>query len=418
MNLSTYVEILHRNISVLNYNGSDQELGKLKLFHNYPDGLLTFATVCCILFMCIGIPGNLITIIALARYEKVRNATAISIMNLSCSDLLFCCFNLPLAASTFWQRSWRHGRILCHMFPYARYSLVAVSLFTVLTITLNRYVMISHPKLYPKLYRRRYLVLMLLCTWIFPFGSLIPTWFGKWGRFGLDTHAGSCSILPDNHGRSPKRLLFVIAFTLPLLAIILCYARIFYIVKKATRASGAVVIRKTIKLGQEDSTSATERQTRSEVPSNLIPIARREPTSTSQQNLNDTPAESLQSIRFEPTIQMKRNSINDSPRIGSNKTASSFRRTVLRKSLALVKLSLPTRKDRKLGTMIMAIMISFCMCHLPITVTKMLHDYTSHPYANIAGYILLYMSTCINPIIYVVMSSEYRKAYRNLWKCR
>ncbi|CAK1582655.1 unnamed protein product [Parnassius mnemosyne] len=415
MNQSTVVEELYQNLSVLNYNGTHEELASVKLFHNYPDGLITFAGVCCVLFMCIGIPGNLITIIALARYEKVRNATAISIMNLSCSDLLFCCFNLPLAASTFFRRSWVHGRILCRMFPYARYSLVAVSLFTVLTITLNRYVIISHPKLYPKLYKRRYLAMMLLCTWIFPFGSLIPTWFGKWGRFGLDTHVGSCSILPDDHDRSPKRTLFLVAFTLPLLAIIICYARIFYIVKKATRASGTVVIRRTIKLGQEDSSSVTDRLSKTEPSSNYV-LARKEESTTSQHNLSNTPADSMQSVRFEANTK-KKNNFNGL-RSTSNKSPASFRRTVLRKSLALVKFSIPTRKDRKLGTMIMAIMISFCMCHLPITVTKLLHDYTSHPVANIAGYILLYMSTCINPVIYVVMSSEYRQAYRNLWKCR
>jgi hypothetical protein len=63
---------------------------------------------------------------------------------------MFCCFNLPLAASTFWQRAWRHGYLLCELFPLTRYGLVAVSLFTVLAITINRYVMIGHPRLYPK----------------------------------------------------------------------------------------------------------------------------------------------------------------------------------------------------------------------------------------------------------------------------
>lgn len=84
------------------------------------------------------------------NFFQVRNATAVFIMNLSCSDLLFCCFNLPLAASTFWARTWLHGRLLCRLFPLLRYGLLAVSIFTVLSITINRYVMIGHPTLYPK----------------------------------------------------------------------------------------------------------------------------------------------------------------------------------------------------------------------------------------------------------------------------
>lgn len=81
---------------------------------------------------------------------QVRNATAVFIINLSLADLLFCCFNLPLATSTYWNRAWTHGDLLCRLFPLLRYGLSAVSLFTVLAITLNRYVMIGHPRIYPR----------------------------------------------------------------------------------------------------------------------------------------------------------------------------------------------------------------------------------------------------------------------------
>lgn len=41
------------------------------LFGDYPQWLLYFAAGCCVLFMFIGIPGNLITIVALFRTKKV-----------------------------------------------------------------------------------------------------------------------------------------------------------------------------------------------------------------------------------------------------------------------------------------------------------------------------------------------------------
>lgn len=52
---------------------SDAVLAAVELFDGYPDALLQFAAVCCAIFMLIGIPGNLITIIALARCKKVSN---------------------------------------------------------------------------------------------------------------------------------------------------------------------------------------------------------------------------------------------------------------------------------------------------------------------------------------------------------
>ncbi|XP_044738409.1 G-protein coupled receptor moody-like [Chrysoperla carnea] len=208
-----------------------------ELFPGYPQALLRIAALCCIMFMFIGIPGNLITIIALFKYKKVRNATALFIMNLSTSDLMFCCFNLPFAASLFWQRAWTHSRLLCRLLPLMRYGLLAVSLFSILSITINRYVMIGHPRLYPKIYKPKHLACMLAFMWLSGFGALIATWLGKWGAFGLDVQIGSCSIIPDENGHSPKQFLFVLAFVIPCFFILVCYARIFYIVRKTALKS-------------------------------------------------------------------------------------------------------------------------------------------------------------------------------------
>ncbi|KAI8432339.1 hypothetical protein MSG28_004753 [Choristoneura fumiferana] len=53
---------------------------------------------------------------------------------------------------------------------------------------------------------------------------------GKWGKFAYDTELGTCSIVPDDNGRTAKTALFVIAFIVPALLILLCYARIFWVV--------------------------------------------------------------------------------------------------------------------------------------------------------------------------------------------
>lgn len=50
---------------------SDAALAQVHLFRDYPESLLRFASACCVLFMLVGIPGNLITIVALARCKKV-----------------------------------------------------------------------------------------------------------------------------------------------------------------------------------------------------------------------------------------------------------------------------------------------------------------------------------------------------------
>lgn len=486
----------------------------VELFKGYSTTLLRFASVCFLLFMLVGIPGNLITIIALFRCKKVRNATAVFIINLSVSDLMSCCFNLPLAASTFWQRAWRHGHLLCQLFPLLRYGLLAVSLFTVLAITINRYVMIGHPTLYPKLYQKQYLGLMVACTWLCGFGALVATWLGKWGRFGLDPAIGSCSILPDQYGRSPKEFLFVVAFVIPCIAIVVCYARIFYIVRKtalksrlATRnsaptasqsavtttqsksscyySSGRVrLLRKANMSSTEDSalgSSSTGPSYSTEKSSSfldngnstemsadtltirMVTLNRPNPNLLSPPSLSPSkftkiladPSSSsgVEGNGYDEDDEATSRSVSptslcSSMAASSPKTRGVHRKhrkermpsavnstlshvaSVFRKSSNLkssprrTSSNVPptpgkmTPKDTKLLKMILVIFASFLTCYLPITISKTFRDYMESKILNIAGYILIYLTTCINPIIYVVMSSEYRQAYKNLLMCR
>ncbi|XP_011881763.1 PREDICTED: G-protein coupled receptor moody [Vollenhovia emeryi] len=503
-----------------------QDPGSVILFVDYPPWLLCFAAACCILFMLVGIPGNLITVIALFRTKKLKNATAVFIMNLSISDLMFCCFNLPLATSTFWHRSWLHGPLLCRLFPLLRYGLVAVSLFSVLAITINRYVMIGHPGLYPTLYKTKYLIPMVLAIWIIAFGLLIVTWVERFGRFGLDPAVGSCSILPDTNGRSPKEFLFVLAFLVPCLAIIICYARIFYIVRAtASKSRGRhkiFNIEPTETSHDQPSTTRNQEQeltvlcapsslmqavlfnsderTDRELPSTSInenswskrstrnrqEADRAANTDDSTTNISsnansngsydasraslledtllvdDREIEKLDSIEtrlFQSRDQREpRRKSSGSPcgrlemltgrasfvaesslqRIASGERSdrpdsrperpcarkvfrrqSKFRSVggtrVLGGECVAPRMSV---KDKKLLQMILVIFASFLVCYLPITVTKLFQNTVDWRGLNIAGYILIYLTTCINPVIYVVMSSEYRSAYKHVLLCK
>jgi hypothetical protein len=120
-----------------------------------------------------------------------------------------------------------------------------------------------------RMYKKFYLGVMVTVTWVGGFGLLVPTWLGKWGQFGLDVTVGSCSILPDSVGRSPKEILFMGAFVVPCLSIVVCYARIFYIVRKTALKSRATVTtnpRNTMNSNPSDTTPYYTLKTRFKVP--------------------------------------------------------------------------------------------------------------------------------------------------------
>merc|ERR550534_1962194 len=71
--------------------------------------------------------------------------------------------------------------------------------------------------------------------------------------------------------------------------------------------------------------------------------------------------------------------------------------------------------DWRLTKMILAVFLSFIICYLPATVIKVIDRRANYPDAHLISYILIYLSACINPIIYVTMNRQYRRAYNNLF---
>ncbi|CAL4066243.1 unnamed protein product, partial [Meganyctiphanes norvegica] len=489
------------------YNLTEQHQDHVVLFADYPAPLLDFAVVACVLFIILGVPGNLITIVALVKCKKVHNATAVFIINLTVSDLLFGVSILPIATTLFSQRTWVHTHALCVSHALLRYGLVAVSYFTVLAITINRYVMIAHPRLYRKMYSNIWLGVMVVGTWVGAFGALVPTLFGVWGKFGMDYGIGSCTILSDKYGRSPKEFLFVFGFLLPCVAILVCYARIFYIVHKADKRSRAGRLqingkkkRKPLKIPSPTKDPPTT-QTAHTSPiqdrlqlETLVKLSKRsnsrnsvrieilepgekscreiknneEVKETDKVNLTpksclrspspmlkvvDSEASSLingyndhqseggttpdgigniiicpPSMPGTPTSQKSQKSENQyetvferrpSTIVGIGHGAMHHLRGTFKRARASSFVRPPglSPKDRRLLKMILVIFISYLACYLPITLVKTFSK-DDNPILNILANILIYMTTCINPIIYVVMSSEYRQAYISLLTCR
>jgi 7 transmembrane receptor (rhodopsin family) len=76
------------------------------------------------------------------------------------------------------------------------------------------------------------------------------------------------------------------------------------------------------------------------------------------------------------------------------------------------------RNEWRITKMVLAIFLSFVVCYLPITISKIVDKDVSVPSLHIISYILIYLSACINPIIYVIMNKQYRQAYKTILMCK
>ncbi|GFR29834.1 g-protein coupled receptor moody [Trichonephila clavata] len=325
--------------------------GNDTVFFQYPPQLMDFAALCFIVFAVVGVFGNFVSILALSKSEKLRNATTAFIVNLCVADLLFSGFSMPLSALTFLERDWNYGEVLCTLFPLVRYSNGAVSIFTVIAITINRYVLIVHPTLYREMYKVKNIAIMIGLIWISALGLLMFPLFEVWGRLGYDPKVGTCTILKLN-GQSPKMTIYVAAFGIPSLVFLVCYSRIFWVVHKTA-------------------------------------------------------------------MRVKKDSI-DYTRIPSSVTFSSkkgvFWKNYRHSEMENAKTSLKrSKQELKVLKMLMIIFITFILCYFPVSFVKIFKKEDDWPILNILGYLGVYFSNIINPVIYIVMSNEYRKAYVQLF---
>lgn len=76
------------------------------------------------------------------------------------------------------------------------------------------------------------------------------------------------------------------------------------------------------------------------------------------------------------------------------------------------------KNEMRITRMSLVIFITFLLCYLPVTVAKLKDPFVKYPGLHILGYILCYFSACVNPIIYVIMSRQYRQAYKTVLFCR
>ncbi|XP_033331629.2 G-protein coupled receptor moody isoform X1 [Megalopta genalis] len=199
----------------------------------FPKSLQTFAAAVAMLIMIVGLAGNLLTIIALCKYPKVRNVAAAFIISLCVADFVFCLLVLPFDSIRFVNASWAEVRFLCVFVPFLRYGNVGVSLLSVAAITINRYIMIAHHGLYSKVYKKYWIASMIVFCWIFSYGMQLPTLLEVWGTFDYDKNLETCSIVKDAKGRTSKTFLFVMGFLIPCMVIVGCYTKIFWVVHRS-----------------------------------------------------------------------------------------------------------------------------------------------------------------------------------------
>ncbi|KAF7990072.1 hypothetical protein HCN44_009015 [Aphidius gifuensis] len=200
----------------------------------YPQYVLIITLVISIFFIIVGTLGNTLTVIVFFNCKKLRRQpTTIFIMNLTIADLMISSISLPLMTKDFFTTGISNNT-LCKAATVLFYGNMSVSLFTLVAIAINRYILIVKPKIHNGIYSPENTSTMIILIWIVSYALLLPMIFGIWGSVGLDKKIMVCEILKNKEQFvNPKKIMIPIEFFLSCAIITFSYFCIYRRIKKS-----------------------------------------------------------------------------------------------------------------------------------------------------------------------------------------
>ena len=129
---------------------------------------LGFKTFLMGLIIAASIFGNLLVIISVFRFRKLRIITNYFVVSLAMADILVALVAMCFNASVIIFGRWLFGYIMCDIWNSFDVYFSTVSILHLCCISVDRYYAISQPLMYPIKITRKKVAVMLTNVWIWP----------------------------------------------------------------------------------------------------------------------------------------------------------------------------------------------------------------------------------------------------------
>lgn len=125
----------------------------------------------------LGLVGNLLVIIVVLYDKHMRNTTNILILSLATADLLFIIFCVPFTAVGYALPIYPFGNIWCKVVQYMMHVCAYASVYTLVLMSLDRYLAVVHAIRSMHLRNERYTIMAVGLVWGIILGANIPLLF-------------------------------------------------------------------------------------------------------------------------------------------------------------------------------------------------------------------------------------------------
>ena len=355
------------------------------------------STLLMILLIVTTVVGNIFVIVAVFTYKPLRIVPNFFIVSLAVADLLVAVTVMPFHVSINVAGEWLYGTIFCDIWLTFDVLLCTASILNLCVIALDRYWAIHDPIKYAQKRTVKRVLVMIAIVWLASAIISVPPLFG-WGQMdngGLyDPGTRTCTLT------SEKGYVLYSAcgsFYIPLCVMSFVYLKIYLATKKRLRQRSRAA-------------AATKMAVMSTAANTSFPSTDdNEETAEVNKGRTDTQDESNSPLNGQPRQTFK----NDIRTSRKRKSMLNFFEEKQRISLS---------KERKAARTLAIIMVTFVLCWIPFFLMYLILPFCPtcvYPGKSVEVLFvwLGYVNSTLNPAIYTVFNTEFRKAFSDIFSC-
>lgn len=177
------------------------------------------------LISCCGVTGNALVIYVIVSRRRMRTVINILLLNLALADLCFALVIPPSTAYVLATDQWLLGDAICRLMHYLVNVTAYVTVYTLVLISINRYMTIVHSTSTARFRTRPVTVGLIVGVWAM-MGLLNAPVLTIYGSKRLDNGAYDCDLHDLDSGRPLFSTFFVFAYLYPLIVIAVFSTRI------------------------------------------------------------------------------------------------------------------------------------------------------------------------------------------------
>ncbi|XP_055677776.1 dopamine receptor 2-like [Lutzomyia longipalpis] len=359
-----------------------------------------------------GVLGNVITCIVISNHRSMHTATNYYLFSLAISDLVLLITGLPQEMYNTWH-TWEapfpFSETVCILQGFAAETSANATVLTITAFTVERYMAICHPFLSHTMSKLSRAIKFILAIWVISMCMAVPqTW-----DLGF-TNGDYCTLKLGAY-KHVFLISSVLVFAFPMVIITVLYILIGLQLRKSKVVTRGTVAGSSVRL----KSSTFKRRAQQTI---ITTVDHQQPSPQAMKRLQSQP-------NMIPAYQFP---INGGDAVsGNNGDVMELNNTHKNPTNGTVdeegRKNFSTRShnyaSRHVVNMLVAVVVAFFICWAPQHSQRLYSTYAGenndkqvfiiiYYTMNYTSGILYYLSTCINPFLYSIMSYKFREAFK------